>query len=487
MRERVLSRSKSYLARPIARILTAMTEVATGRGTENDQRITLLATSISYVLVILDTSIVNVALENISRNLGTDVTGLQWIVTAYVVVFASLVLSGGALGDIFGARKIYMIGLVLFTIASLISGCASSLSALIAGRVLQGVGSALLVPSALSLIRHAYPDDTARAKAVASWASSGGVAQVLGPLVGGLLLAVFDWRSIFLVNVPICLGGIWLTLKFDRQTGDHRGRRLDLPAQLCATFAMILLIGTLIEAREFGWTNSGILLAIALSAMLALSFVMIERKSKSPMLPLHLFSNPVFSWIILAVLTGAATFFGMLFVLNLYFLLGAGYTPLQTGLAMLPLALFATAGNVASARLAHAIRPLSLMLAGAALRLIGFAGIAVASAGFSYPLIALPLLLIGFGGGLSNPMAISVMLSTTDKRYAGITSGVATATGQLGASIGVAIFGAFLADVQRIADGTRIAATISIASTVLIMLIISHLLRQGATPARHRI
>jgi MFS transporter, DHA2 family, methylenomycin A resistance protein len=440
--------------------------------TENNQRITLLATSISYVLVILDTSIVNVALDNISRDLGTDVTGLQWTVSAYVIIFASLVLSGGALGDTFGARKIYLIGLVLFTMASLISGCAPSLPVLIAGRILQGVGASLLVPCALSLITHAYPDNIVRAKAIASWAGWGGVALVVGPLVGGLLLSVFEWRSICFVNVPICLGGIWLTLKMDRQTGDHGSRRLDLPGQLAAAFAIILLIAALIEGREFGWSNSWILATLALSVLSALSFVITERKSNSPMLPLFLFSNPVFSWVLFTVLSGSVAFFGMLFVLNLYFLQGAGYTPLQTGIAMMPLALLATTGNLASARLAHRVNPMSLMLAGAAFRLIGFAGIALASTGFSYPLIALPLLLIGLGGGLSHPMAISVMLSTTDKKYSGITSGISTATGQLGASIGVAIFGAFLADAHRIADGTRIAATISTAATALIILIV---------------
>jgi MFS transporter, DHA2 family, methylenomycin A resistance protein len=445
---------------------------------EARQRMTLLVTSISYVLVILDTSIVNVALDNISRDLGTDVTGLQWIVTAYVIIFASLVLSGGALGDTFGARKIYMIGLVLFAMASLISGCAPSLSVLIAGRILQGVGASLLVPCALSLITHAYPDNIARAKAIASWASWGGVALVLGPLVGGLLLSMFDWRSIFFANLPICLGGIWLTLKMDSQTGDHGSRRLDLPGQLSAAVAMILLIAALIEGREFGWSSSGILATLALSVLSALSFVIIERRSKSPMLPLSLFWNPVFSWILFTVLSGSSVFFGMLFVLNLYFLQGAGYTPLQTGIAMMPLALLATTGNLASARLAHMINPMGLMLAGSAVLLIGFAGIALTNSGFSYPLIALPLLLIGFGGGLRNPMATSVILSTVDKKYSGITSGISTAAGQLGASIGVAIFGAFLADAHRIADGTRIAATISAASTALTVLIIWLLWRQ---------
>ena len=445
---------------------------------KNRQQITLLATSISYVLVILDTSIVNVALENIARDLGTDVTGLQWIVTAYVIVFASFVLTGGALGDTYGAHKVYTVGLVLFTVASLVCGCAPSLPVLIAGRVLQGVGAALLVPCALSLLTHAYPDNTARAKAIASWASWGGVAQVLGPLVGGLLLAVLDWRSIFFVNVPICLAGLWLTLKIDNRAVDHGNRRLDLPGQLSGALVMILLIVILIEGRELGWSNSWILAAIALSVLSGLSFVIIERRSKAPMLPLFLFSNPVFSWTLFTVLSGSAAFFGMLFVLNLYFLQGAGYTPLQTGMAMMPLALLATSGNLASARLAHMINPMGLMLVGAAVQLIGFAGIALTSSGFSYPLMAIPMLLIGFGAGLRAPIATSVILSTIDKKYSGITSGTATAAGQLGASIGVAIFGAFLADAHRIADGTTIAATISAASSALTVLIVWHLWRR---------
>jgi MFS transporter, DHA2 family, methylenomycin A resistance protein len=446
--------------------------------TKNNQRITLLATSISFVLVILDTSIVNVALESISEGLATDVTGLQWIATAYIVAFASLLLSGGALGDIFGARKIYMVGLGLFTAASLISGCAPSMSALIAGRILQGVGAALLVPCALSLLTHAYPDNTARAKAIASWASWGGAAQVLGPLVGGLLLAVFDWRSIFLVNVPICLIGMWLTLRIDSHISDHGSRRLDLPGQLCAALAMILLNAALIEGAIVGWDNSWILAALMLSALSALSFVIIEHKSISPILPLSLFSNPVFSWICFTVLISSATFFGMLFVLSLYFLQGAGYTPLQTGLAMLPFSLLATAGNLASARLVHRISPLSQMLVGSVLRLIGFAGLAFLGAEIFYPLIALELILLGFGSGLGNPMTISVLMSTVDKKHAGVAAGISRATGQLGSAVGVAIFGAFLADTHHIAEGTRLAASISTALAALFTLVIWHLWRQ---------
>jgi DHA2 family methylenomycin A resistance protein-like MFS transporter len=443
-----------------------------------DQRTTLLATSISFVLVILDTSIVNVALESISRGLATDVTGLQWIATAYIVAFGSLLLSGGALGDIFGARRIYMIGLVLFNVASLISGCASSMSTLIAGRILQGIGAALLVPCALSLLTHAYPDDTSRAKAIASWAAWGGAAQVLGPLVGGLLLAVFDWRSIFLVNVPICGVGMWLTLRIDGHIRDHGSRRLDLAGQLSAALAMVLLNAALIEGARVGWDNRWILTALMCSALSTLAFVVIERRSRAPILPLSLFSDPVFSWICFTVLLSSATFFGMLFVLSLYFLQRAGFTPLQTGPAMLPFALLATAGNLASARLADRIGPMSLMLVGSAVRLIGFAGLAVWGADVFYPLMALELSLMGFGSGLGNPMTISVLISTVDRKYSGVASGISRATGQLGSAIGVAIFGAFLADPRYISGGTRLAAGISTASTALVTLVIWHVWRQ---------
>lgn len=275
-----------------------------------------------------------------------------------------------------------------------------------------------------------------RAKAVATWATCGGVAQVLGPLVRGLLLAASDWRGIFLVNLPICLVGLWLTLKVGGGAADGGSRRLDVPGQLSAASAMVLLVVALIEGRELGWGNGWIVAAMGLSVVSAAAFLLVERRSEAAMLPLSLFGNPVLSWVSVTMLLGSAASFGMLFVLNLYFLRGVGYTPLQTGMAMLPLALSATAGNVASARLAHSASPLGLMLAGPTLRLVAFAGVAWASIGFSYPLIAVPLALIGFGSGLSNPMAISLVLSAADQKHSGVASGVSTTIGQLGASIG---------------------------------------------------
>ncbi|MFM0068823.1 MFS transporter [Paraburkholderia aspalathi] len=446
----------------------------------NHPRLTLFATSISYVVVVLDTSIVNVALARISQGLGIDVRGLQWVVNAYVVIFASLLLSGGALGDMFGARKIYILGLAMFTVSSLLCGCAPTLPLLIAGRILQGVGASLLVPCSLSLLTHAYPDGKQRAKAIASWASWGGVALVLGPLAGGALLVVFDWRSIFLVNVPVGLLGIWLTLKTDSPVESHGGRRLDLLGQLTAATAMILVTAGLIEGGQYGYGNVWILAAFAIAALSAIAFVVVERKTRAPMLPLFLFANPVFSWICYIFMSGSAAFFGMIFVLSLYFQRIAGLTPLQTGVALLPLSLCVMAGNIASARLAHKIDPMNLMFAGAAIRLVGFACVAFVSADYSYIFIAPLLLLIGFGGGLGSPMSTSVFMSTVDRQYSGIASGVSRATGQIGSAIGVAIFGGLVANMHQIAQGMRIAATISTVLTASIVLIVWYLFRRSS-------
>lgn len=441
-------------------------------------RLTLLATSASYVLVILDTSIVNVALERIAQDFAIGVAGLQWVVSAYVAVFASLVLSGGALADTVGARRTYLSGLLLFTTASLVCGCAPSLALLIGGRVLQGVGAALLVPSALSLLAQAYPDETARARAIAAWAGFGGVAQILGPLGGGLLLEVFDWRSIFLVNLPICLVGICLMRKIHARASDQGNRRLDLPGQLGAAATALLMTAALIEGRELGWSHPRAQAELTLAVMSAMALAAWLHKCASPMLPLSLFAQPVVSWMVFVIFCGSAVFFGMLFVLNLYFLQGAGYTPLQTGMAVLPLALLATFGNILAARLACGFTPLSLMAAGAAIRLAGFAAIALGSARFTYSLLAIGLTLIGFGAGLSNPMSISVLLGAVDRSYGGVMSGIATATGQLGAAMGVALFGGFIARPRDVATGTQLAAIVSIAATVLIGTIVCHLWRR---------
>ena len=217
------------------------------------QRRVLWATSISYVVVILDTSIVNVALERIGASLAGGVAGLQWVVNAYTLTFASLLLSGGTLGDRLGARHVYMAGLAVFTVASLWCGAAPSLALLTLGRVLQGMGAALLVPASMALINGACRDARERAAAFGVWAGLGGVAMAAAPLLGGVLIGLVGWRSIFLLNVPVCVAGIVMAARVAPQPRPGAPRRLDLAGQAVAIAALALLNAAIIEAPSRGW------------------------------------------------------------------------------------------------------------------------------------------------------------------------------------------------------------------------------------------
>ncbi|MFM0617427.1 MFS transporter [Paraburkholderia nemoris] len=453
----------------------------------NDPRMILLATSIGSVIVMLDTSIVNVALERISQDLGGGVTDLQWIVNSYVLLFASLLLSGGALGDVFGARRVYVTGLVVFTAASFVSGCAPGIWVLIAGRVLQGIGAALLVPCSLALLTQTYPNGTARAKAIASFSGWGGVALVIGPLVGGLLVTVFDWRSIFLVNVPFGLAGIWLTLRTGHQATEHGSRRIDLAGQSSLAIAIILMTTALIEGAKLGWGSTWVIAAFAIGLVSACAFIVIERRSRSPMLPLHLFSNSTFSLICYVFLSGATAFFGMLFVLSLFFQQGRGYTPLQTGFALLPLSVGVVIGNTASGKLVSRFDPLRLMLMGSGIRLIGFTTMIFAGTEISRPVIEAQLLLVGLGAGLGSPMSTSIFMSTVGRSYTGIASGIARSTGQVGSAFGIAIFGSLLPAAHDSSEALSVAAFLAAAVTASILAINVYLLFHSGFERESRI
>ena len=417
-----------------------------------DQRSILFATSISYILVILDTSIVNVALPRMGINLMASITDLQWVVNSYVVIFASLLLSGGALCDKYGARRIYLIGLLIFGLASLACGCSNTLAMLLTGRILQGVGAALLIPSSLALLTHAHHDNTERARAIVTWTSWGGVALACGPFLGGILIEFFDWQSIFLVNVPISIAGIWLTLRTKQQEHCKTERVLDVFGQLAAIVALTSFIATMIEGSTLGWTSLPIMTGIALSLLSGIIFVLIESKVTAPMLPLSLCSNRNFSAISYIFFAGALCFFGILFVLTFYFQEVCKFSPLETGLAFFPLSLSVIIGNKISGHLVKTHPPRTIMLGGAILRVLGFLGMLVVFVDKSYGALIVPLCLIGIGGGLGAPMSTSLFLTSVDKAFTGIASGISRATGQIGSALGIAIFGALISDSKTLSN-----------------------------------
>lgn len=435
------------------------------------RRRVLAATSISYVLVLLDASIVNVGLDSIAGALGTRTAGLQWVVNAYILAFASLLLTGGTLGDRFGARRVYLAGLAVFTLASALCGLAPNLPVLAAARALQGVGAAMLVPCSLKLINQAFPDPAGRSRAVGLWIGLGGVAMAAGPLVGGALIEWLGWRSIFAVNLPVGLLGLALAWRIPAGEAAAPSRRFDPAGQATAILALAALIGALIEGPALGWLSPPVLAAAALGIAAAAAFLAIEARQPQPMLPLSFFRSGVFAGSTVASMASALVFYGLLFVFSLYFQQARGSTPLQAGLAFLPMTAMVAGGSLLSGRLAAALgqrRSMVLAFAGYALGALGMMAFTPASA---YWQAVLPLLLIGTASGFISPAATAPALGTVTPDRAGVAAAVLNAARQAGAALGVALFGALTVAIRPLEAGLHAALWAAIAVSLAAALV----------------
>src|SRR6202790_3116367 len=299
--------------------------------------LTLAAMSLGYGVVQLDVTIVNTALDSIGTSLGGGVSELQWVVSAYTIAFPAFILTSGALGDRLGAKRIFMAGFAVFTAASVACALAPSAAILIAARAIQGLGAAILVPNSLALLSHAYPDEKQRGRAIGIWAAGASLALISGPLLGGGLIALVGWRSIFLVNLPIGLVGLWLSWRFAGTTTRSPQRKIDLPGQLAAMPALGCLAGAIIEGGALGWRRPFVIAGFAAAAVLAVLFVLQEWRAPQPMLPLSLFGHRLFALTSLVGLLVNVAFYGLIFVLSLYFQRVNGFSPLATVLAFLPM------------------------------------------------------------------------------------------------------------------------------------------------------
>ncbi|ELX08470.1 multidrug resistance protein Stp [Janthinobacterium sp. HH01] len=434
----------------------------------------LLACSFAFIIVQLDVTIVNVALPQIGRELGASVTDLQWVVDAYTLGFAVFLLSAGALGDKFGSRRTFMTGFALFTAASLACAMAPTALVLNIARALQGVGAALLVPSSLAILNTTYADDKAMlAKAVAWWTAAGGVSIAAGPVLGGMLLSVSGWRSIFWVNIPICLAGFWLTGRVvPAAAGRDPHRALDLPGQLLAVVALTGFIGTVIEFEALGWSHWLVHAGLTAAAVGGALFICVEARSKSPMLPLILFRSAPFSGAVLFGVLMNFSYYGVIFVLSLYLQKVRGFSVLHAGLVFLPLTATFILSNLVSGWMASRTGLRTPMIVGA---LIGASGYALLGwwgiSSHATFLQMLPgLALIPAGMGLAVPAMTTSILSGVERRQAGTASAVLNMARQVGGALGVAIFGAMVAahagaDVSNagILDAIRLAMAISCA------------------------
>lgn len=424
--------------------------------------LTAFIVCLGCVVVLLDVSIVNVALQRISDGLGGKVSDLQWIVDAYTLAFASFLLSAGTAGDRYGNKQVFAAGFVLFTLASVFCGTATSLGWLIMARVVQGMGAALIIPCSLTLLNHAFDDPAQRAKAFGWWAGSGGVAVAAGPLIGGLLVNMFGWRSIFFVNLPIGMIALLLTIRYIREEKPLPGRRIDLGGQISSLFALVALTTVLIEGANWGWLSPQIISLAVAFFLLSLLFLLIEAPQSDPMLPLTLFRSPQFSVATSLGLLLSFPFYGLIFTLSLYFQQVRHYTPMQTGLAFLPVTGLLTVMNVYAGRMAAKRGVRFPIVAGLVIGGAGFFWLAFAAhAGASYATILLPLLSIGAGVPLILPPVASVVLTSVDRPQVGLASATLNAGRQVGAAAGVAVLGSLVSANHNFVAGFRIAMIVS--------------------------
>lgn len=409
--------------------------------------LTTLATSLGFVVVQLDVTIVNVALATVARELNADVSQLQWIVDAYAITFAALLLSGGGTGDRFGARRAFVAGFLIFTLGSAACGFAPSIGAIVAARIVQGVGAALVLPCSLALLSHsAGGNDALRARAIGLWTAGGGAALAAGPVIGGVLINLVGWRSIFLVNLPIGLIGIWLALRYTRETPVEVPRRgLDMPGQLLAVVGLALITGAAIEGGKRGWSDPLVIGAAALGIAAMALFVTVEARSASPLLPLHLFGERSFSSAIFAGLLVNLTLYGLIFVLSLYFQRVLGYGPLATGLAFIPMTATVTLSNVAGGWAAGRFGPRAPMGIGFALGSVGYGLLALVTGPHSHYGWFLPgMVLVPIGIGLAVPAMTEAVIASAGCTRSGVASGTLNTVRQAGGAIGVAAFGAMV-------------------------------------------
>jgi len=417
----------------------------------------LSALLLAAFAVNLDTTLVNVALPSLVRELHATTTQLQWVVDAYNLVFAALLLTFGSLSDRLGRKGTLLAGLAVFGVASVAGGFTTSPAQLIAARAVMGLGAAMTFPATLSLISNVFTGRAERARAIGLWGAIAGVAIALGPIVGGWLLEHFSWGSIFIAMGPVAAAAALLVAVSVPTSKDPAAAPVDLPGLVLSTGAMALLVFTIIEAPAYGWGSARSIAGFAVSAALLAAFIVGEQRSRHPMLDVRLFRNLRFSAASGAVTVSFFTLLGFIFLITQYFQFIRGYGPLSTGVHLLPVALAVGIGSVAGTQLAVRAGTKLVVTAGL-VAMAGFYAWAAAStsATLSYGIIAVQMVLYGLGMGLTSAPATESIMGAVSRRQAGIGSAVNDATRLLGGTLGVAVIGSVYASLY----GSRLTGTL---------------------------
>jgi EmrB/QacA subfamily drug resistance transporter len=411
------------------------------RPARSNPNLTILVACLATAMLMLDISVINTALSKIAHGLDTGLDGLQWVVDAYTIPLAATVLTAGAIADRFGRRKLFMLGLTVFTLSSALCGAAGGIEMLVGSRAVQGLGASLMFATALALISQVTPQPADRVKALAAYGAAIGASFALGPFIGGALTDIFGWRAIFLVNVPIGAAVLWITYRAVAEGKDPTPRRIDLPGQLTLIGGLFLLVLALLRGNADGWGSTGIVAALVGAVALLVAFVVVEERSREPMLPLRLMRRPQFAGAQIAVFAIASSFFAVFLYLTLYLQTVLGMSPIQTGLVYLPgtFLVFVVSGLTAQLGENHSparIASLGLVLVSAGLALMLLAGVES-----SWTALLPGLLVTSVGTGLFNPTGSALALQALPHEQSGLAAGANDTFRQTGVAVGIAALG----------------------------------------------
>jgi EmrB/QacA subfamily drug resistance transporter len=423
---------------------TASSDVAVALSPKH-RRIVLLTLCLAAFTINLDTTIVNVTLPTLVRDLDASTRQLQWIVDSYNLVFASLVLAAGSVSDRFGRKGALLTGLAIFGAGSLLGSRASSSGELIAIRGVIGLGAAVIFPATLSILTNVFTERAERAKAIGVWGAMTGVGVAAGPICGGWLLEHFWWGSVFLAAVPVAVVVATMTALWVPTSRDPSTPRLDLLGLGLSVAAIGTLVFTIIEAPEVGWLTGQTLGGFAVAAVLLVVFVRWERRVDQPMLDVDLFRNLRFTAASGSVTIAFFALFGFIFMVTQYFQFLKGYSPLSTGLRLLPVALSVGAASIFGTKLAVRLGNKAVVSAGLTFMGLAFLWISTASAATPYLELAGQMIVLGLGMGFTSAPATEAIMGVVPKEKAGIGSGINDATRELGGTLGVAVIGSVFA------------------------------------------
>jgi EmrB/QacA subfamily drug resistance transporter len=405
----------------------------------------LAAVSLATLMTYLDNNVINVAIPTIQRSLHLSVSGLEWIVSSYLLVLAGLLLVGGLLADIYGRRRIFLIGLTIFTLSSLASGLAGSGGVLIGARAVQGLGAALLMPTTLAILAHAFTDVRERTAAIGIWAAVGALGLAVGPLVGGIISQHIHWGWIFLINVPIGVATFAIALPFiEESRAEARARRLDIPGLITSAVALFALTYALIEGQDRGWTSGPIVAAFAVAAVGAAAFMAVERHTAQPMVPLGVFRAREFSGGTTTMMIWSFGVLGIYFFTSLYLQQILGFSPTKAGLSFVPMALFLALAATLAPRVSARFGAHRTVSFGVLLMVVGLLLFARLGAGATFAALMPGFAVFGVGAGLMNVPLTNSVLDGLPAGQAGMASALLNNSRETAGLLGITVIGAVL-------------------------------------------